>query len=94
MAAFDPFGRSAERRQERALIAEYRDTIQSLLPALQRLQREVVLDLARLPTQVRGYGHIKAQSLAAAQVRRQQLLRQLEGQRRRDSQREEQSLAV
>ncbi|UUX97555.1 indolepyruvate ferredoxin oxidoreductase family protein [Aquabacterium sp. J223] len=67
--ALDPFGHTAERREERALIDEYRDDIESLLPHLTADNHALAVDLARVPEQIRGYGHVKARHLAAARQR-------------------------
>jgi indolepyruvate ferredoxin oxidoreductase len=62
----DPFGRTEERRTERALIAEYQASIAELLPALTAGNHAQALEIARLPEQIRGFGHVKARHLAAA----------------------------
>ncbi|MDP3699814.1 MAG: indolepyruvate ferredoxin oxidoreductase family protein, partial [Hylemonella sp.] len=62
---FDPFGRSEERRTERALIAEYRACMDEVLAGLKAGNHAAALELARLPEQIRGYGHVKARHLAA-----------------------------
>ena len=68
--AFDVFGRSEERRQERALIGEYRASVQELLQGLGRFedgpQVKLALEIARVPEQIKGFGHVKARHLAAA----------------------------
>jgi indolepyruvate ferredoxin oxidoreductase len=61
--ALDPFGRSAERRQERALITRYRETVLELCRGLRADNLELALHLARLPEAIRGYGHVKAAHL-------------------------------
>ena len=61
----DVFGYSTERRTERALITEYRQTIAALLPNLTLHNRAQAITFARLPEQIRGYGHVKARHLAA-----------------------------
>ncbi len=63
--AFDPFGRTEERRTERALIAEYRACIEELLAGLNADNHAAAVEIARLPEQIRGYGHVKARHLAA-----------------------------
>ncbi len=63
--AFDPFGRSEERRTERALIADYRACIEELLAGLNAANHAAAVEIARLPEQIRGYGHVKARHLAA-----------------------------
>jgi indolepyruvate ferredoxin oxidoreductase len=61
--AFDIFGRTAERREERALIGQYRACIEELLPTLVTGNLGLAVDLARLPEDIRGYGHVKARHL-------------------------------
>ena len=68
---WDIFGYSKERREERALIQEYRAAINAALPYFAQgsaQQRGTVLALARLPTQIRGYGHVKARNLATVRL--------------------------
>ncbi len=72
--ALDLFGRSAERRMERALIASYRDRIAALLPALTRERLAVACEIASVPQQMRGFGHVKAANVALARVREADLL--------------------
>ena len=72
--AFDLFGYQQERRTERALIAEYRDCISQLLPRLTAANHATAVDIARIPEQIRGYGHVKARHLAAARTHWQGLL--------------------
>jgi indolepyruvate ferredoxin oxidoreductase len=67
--AFDPFGHTAERREERALIAEYRATIDELLAGLTAANIAQAAEIARLPEEIRGYGHVKARHLAALRPR-------------------------
>ena len=64
--ALDPFGRTQERREERALIAEYRDCIEELLKGLSADRLGLAAEIARIPDDIRGYGHVKARHLAAA----------------------------
>ncbi len=72
--AFDIFGRTEERRMERALIAEYETTIDALLQGLTPDNHALAIEIASLPESVRGYGHIKAKSAAAARAKREELL--------------------
>ncbi|MEB2349301.1 MAG: indolepyruvate ferredoxin oxidoreductase family protein [Comamonadaceae bacterium] len=67
--ALDPFGRTAERRMERALIARYRASIEELLSSLGAGRRDLALQIARIPEDIRGYGHVKARHLHRATVR-------------------------
>jgi indolepyruvate ferredoxin oxidoreductase len=63
---FDIFGYTEERRHERALVQDYKDAVQGLLPQLNADNRDAAVAFARLPEQIRGYGHVKARHLAAA----------------------------
>ncbi|GAA5235910.1 indolepyruvate ferredoxin oxidoreductase family protein [Verticiella sediminum] len=71
---FDPFGHTAERKAERALIEEYRGTMEHVLERLEPANHDTALALARLPEDIRGYGHIKEANLERAQQRRAELL--------------------
>ena len=77
-SALDPFGRHPERVTERALIAEYRQLIEQLLPRLQPDTHALLVEIARVPESIRGYGHVKQGNLAAAHTRWQQLLAELD----------------
>lgn len=60
---FDPFGHTAERKMERALVAEYRQTIDQLLVGLTRDNIAQAATIAGLAETIRGYGHVKAASV-------------------------------
>lgn len=64
--AFDPFGRTEERRTERALIDEYRTAIDELLGSLNAANLPLATEIARIPEDIRGYGHVKDRHLATA----------------------------
>ncbi|MBL8907932.1 MAG: indolepyruvate ferredoxin oxidoreductase family protein [Rhizobiales bacterium] len=72
--AFDPFGRSPERKRERALIGEYRATVERLLPKLTPDNIAAAAEIASIPDLIRGYGHVKDHHLAAAKEREGELL--------------------
>ncbi len=78
--ALDVFGYTEERRTERALIGEYRRCIEELLPALHADNHALAVDIARLPEQIRGFGHVKARHLEAARVRWGELMVSWRGQ--------------
>lgn len=63
--ALDPFGHTEERKTERALITEYRACIEEVLQGLNAQNLDAAADIARVPEQIRGYGHVKARHLAA-----------------------------
>src|SRR5579862_7106637 len=72
--ALDIFGRSEERRMERALIGEYEQTLETLIEGLSRDNHALAVEIASLPETIRGYGHIKAKSAAMARAKREELL--------------------
>ncbi|MBC7953866.1 MAG: indolepyruvate ferredoxin oxidoreductase family protein [Rhodospirillaceae bacterium] len=61
----DPFGHTTERREERALIAEYRAMVKEITATLTIANHAQAVELARLPLSVRGYGAIKAKTADA-----------------------------
>ncbi|WP_397408649.1 indolepyruvate ferredoxin oxidoreductase family protein [Polaromonas sp.] len=65
--ALDPFGRTEERRMERALIAQYEASIEEVLRTLDAANHAAALDIARIPELIKGYGHVKARHVEAAQ---------------------------
>lgn len=67
--AFDPFGYTEERTQERTLILEYRRCVEELLPRLSAQNLDLALEIARVPEEIRGYGHVKARNAAAANTK-------------------------
>jgi len=64
--AFDPFGRTEERKTERALIEQYKTCIDEVLRGLDVERLVLAAEIARVPEGIRGYGHVKARHLAAA----------------------------
>jgi indolepyruvate ferredoxin oxidoreductase len=70
----DIFGYTAERKMERRMITEYKKMLQDLLPQLTADNYAVLVDLARLPEQIRGYGHVKHANVEKAEQEKQRLL--------------------
>jgi len=60
---WDPFGRSAERKVERAMIAEYEALIREVLAGLDAGKFELAVEMLSLAESIRGYGLIKDQSI-------------------------------
>jgi indolepyruvate ferredoxin oxidoreductase len=69
----DIFGYTAERRQERQLIADYLAMLDEFSRSLNRDRLTSALELAQLPQAIRGYGHVKEKSMAEAAAKREQL---------------------
>jgi indolepyruvate ferredoxin oxidoreductase len=66
----DVFGYMAERKMERALIDEYRNTILSLLDKLDARNLALAVEIAGLPEKIRGFGQVKEK--AVTQFRQEQ----------------------
>ncbi len=67
-SALDIFGKTEERRTERALVGEYRASLEEILVSLTAQNHAAALEVARIPEQIRGYGHVKERHLKAARV--------------------------
>jgi indolepyruvate ferredoxin oxidoreductase len=74
--ALDVFGYSAERREERALIGEYRKVVEELLTVLDARRIDLAAEIASIPEFIRGYGPVKARHLKDAKAREAELLAQ------------------
>jgi len=74
--ALDIFGRSQERRSERALIGEYRASIDEVLSRLTADNHALAVEIARIPEKIKGYGHVKERHLVAARQQWQGLMQQ------------------
>jgi indolepyruvate ferredoxin oxidoreductase len=70
----DIFGYTEERRLERTLITQYEQTIDRLLAGLTPQNHALAVQIASLPEEIRGFGHIKLRSIEAAGRKRDDLL--------------------
>ncbi|MCT4553712.1 MAG: indolepyruvate ferredoxin oxidoreductase family protein [Pelagimonas sp.] len=71
---FDPFGRTAERKMERALIRQYEADMRAWLPKADEVDRDALIALARLPDEIRGFGPVKEEAVAKAEKTRETLI--------------------
>jgi indolepyruvate ferredoxin oxidoreductase len=62
---WDAFGRSEERRLERALLADYEADLAALPTKLNRATLGDAIALVSLPEQIRGFGHVKRRTIDA-----------------------------
>ncbi len=76
--AFDPFGRTEERRLERKLIADYRARIEKIAVRLDRENVGLATEIASLPDEIRGYGPVKLESIAKAEEKLGRLLQRFD----------------
>jgi indolepyruvate ferredoxin oxidoreductase len=77
--AFDIFGHTAERRAERQLIAEYEGLLDEIGAALTPQNYSLAVELAGLPLEVRGFGHVKEANLQRAKAKEMDLLARFHG---------------
>jgi len=70
----DPLGRSAERRLDRELAADYEVTVEHLLLGLDATRLDAAVAIAELPAQIRGFGVVKQRAVQAARARQAALL--------------------
>ena len=74
----DPFGYTHERQMERELIDEYKSGIRATLPFIATDPKKCT-ELARIPEQIRGFGHVKEAAIKEARERQRSLLREITG---------------
>ncbi len=72
--ALDPFGYTLERKAERQAIADFENLIDRIGAGLSIENFETAIQLAQLPSNVRGFGHIKEISQEATRLRQEELL--------------------
>jgi indolepyruvate ferredoxin oxidoreductase len=68
-SALDLFGKTAERKAERQLIADYEVLLDEITAGLGAHNHAVAVELASIPEHIRGYGHVKERHLKAAKAR-------------------------
>jgi len=74
--AFDVFGYTDERRTERALIGEYQDLLEEVMVDLTPATHALAVEIAQVPDQIKGFGHVKERHLRAARSRWASLMAQ------------------
>ncbi len=75
----DVFGKTEERRMERGLIADYEVTLDRLVAGLRPERKALALKLAEVPSEIRGYGHVKEAAVEKAKATAVKLWGQWEG---------------
>ncbi len=83
--ALDVFGRTEERRQEVADIADYQSLLDTVMADLNDHNYAVALELARLAAKLRGFGHVKDRNRELLLLRQDELLRRLRGEHLTDA---------
>ncbi|MFM7849228.1 MAG: indolepyruvate ferredoxin oxidoreductase family protein [Rubrivivax sp.] len=67
--ALDVFGKTEERRMERQLLVDYEACIDELLKGLNPDKLPLAAEIARIPEEIRGYGHVKERHVKAARAK-------------------------
>jgi indolepyruvate ferredoxin oxidoreductase len=70
----DIFGRTAERRWERQLLAEYEAVLDTIEAGLSAGNYAAAVSLAAYPQKIRGFGHVKHAQAKPALAERERLL--------------------
>jgi indolepyruvate ferredoxin oxidoreductase len=73
----DPFGKTLERRMERALADDYEATLRGAFARVDAQNADDIAKLAALHQRVRGYGHVKVANLAAVKRSERELAARL-----------------
>jgi indolepyruvate ferredoxin oxidoreductase len=71
----DVFGRTAERRTERALRDDFLALVEELSAKLTPANHALAVEIAAVPEHIRGYGHVRDAHLAKAKAREAELLK-------------------
>jgi indolepyruvate ferredoxin oxidoreductase len=71
---FDIFGKTAERRMERQLVEDYITLVETFCASLNADNLAVAIRLAKLPDEIRGFGHVKERNVLAVAEKRQTLM--------------------
>jgi len=66
--AFDPFGYTNERKQERGLIKAYEANIEMVIHGLNRDNHRLGVDIAAAPENIRGFGHVKEANIERSEA--------------------------
>ena len=74
---FDIFGYHKDRREERALIAEYEGLVDTVLKNLSPENFDICVQILSLPDMIRGFGPVKERNIELAHKRKEELLAQL-----------------
>jgi indolepyruvate ferredoxin oxidoreductase len=72
--AFDIFGRTEERRAERQAITDYEARLGEIIGKLTAANHPAAVELAALPLDIRGFGHVKEANRRRAAIKEQSLV--------------------
>src|SRR5260370_8900656 len=68
------FGKTKERRHERQMIEDYIGLLDQIATSLDAANHTAAVQLASVPDEIRGYGHVKEKSIKTAKALEEKLL--------------------
>ena len=71
---FDPFGQTLERRAERALIQEYKASLEEIIAGLTADNHSQAIEIAKLPEGIKGFGHVKEKNIESVRLQWKKLM--------------------
>ncbi len=77
--AFDIFAKNRERKAEFALRDQYMADVEKIVRRIADANYGLLVELARIPDQIRGYGVLREEAMAKAAERREMFLKRLDG---------------
>ena len=72
--ALDVFGKTEERKMERALIEDYQRNITTIVSQLSVSNHVQAVQFARLPEHIHGFGHVKEKHMAKVKAQWAELI--------------------
>ena len=74
----DIFSYTRDRKNEVRLIAQYESDLKKLLPLYKLSNRDLINEIASLPNEIRGFGHVKERSIRKVSKKREEIIASLE----------------
>ena len=71
---FDMFSYSSERKNEIKLVAQYETDLEKFLPLYKLSNSDLLEELALLPMDIKGFGHVKEKSIQEASQKRDEII--------------------
>jgi indolepyruvate ferredoxin oxidoreductase len=76
-SALDIFANTTERKMERALIETYEHDIKRLITAISNENFDTAIAIAKLPKEIRGFGHVKHANIKKVSSQKEMLFKKL-----------------
>ena len=76
--SWDIFGYTQERKLERQMISDYEALLDRIMTDLSPATHATIVELAELPLEIKGFGHVKLTNYTKTKKRQKRLLEQLD----------------